>query len=62
MLVVPPTAQAEFDGGVGIFLPVSPLSSSNLNYWVVPKAKAARSYGSQFANLIVQWKDVEPKE
>lgn len=62
VLVVPRTAQAEFDGGVGIFLPVSPLSSNNLNYWVVPKAKTARSYGLQFVNLIVQWKDIEPKD
>lgn len=62
MLVTPQAAQAEFNGGVGIFLPVSPLSSNNLNYWVVPKAKAARSYGLQFVNLVVNWKDIEPKD
>jgi hypothetical protein len=58
----PKLAHAGFNGGVGMFLPVSPLSKDVLNYWVIPKTKLAKSYGLQFVNLIVHWKDLEPSD
>jgi hypothetical protein len=58
----PKLADAGFNGGVGMFLPVSPLSKDVLNYWVIPKTKVAKSYGLQFVNLIVHWKDLEPSD
>ncbi len=60
--VVPPVTAADFSGGVGIFLPVSPLNADNLTYWVTPKTKLAKSYGLQFVNLVVNWADLEPAD
>jgi hypothetical protein len=60
--VAPQQTNAAFDGGVGIFLTVTPLSKNVLNYYAIPKAKLAKSYGLQFVNLIVHWKDLEPRD
>ena len=58
----PRQADAGFNGGVGIFLPVSPLNKSSLNGWVIPQTNLAKSYGLQFVNLIVHWKDLEASD
>lgn len=58
----PKLADAGFNGGVGIFLPVSPLNKNMLNSWVIPKTQQAKSYGLQFVNLIVHWKDLEARD
>jgi hypothetical protein len=60
--VFPKVADAGFNGGVGLFLSVSPLSNNVLNYYAIPKTKLAKSYGLQFVNLVVHWKDLEPSD
>ncbi|MGD9972944.1 MAG: beta-galactosidase, partial [Desulfatirhabdiaceae bacterium] len=51
-----------FSGGVGLFLPVTPLSEDNLKYWVLPQIQQAKDSGLQFINLIVHWRDLEPRD
>ncbi len=57
-----PSQVAGFSGGVGLFFPITPLSADNLQYWFTPQVEKAAMLGLQFVNLVVHWKDLEPRE
>ncbi len=52
-------ADETFLGGVGVFLPTRPLDQPKLDY-VETNSERAKNYGLSFANLIVDWNDLEP--